>query len=159
MVTNVLISLPLQMLYYTWAYPEHCWNVIHCQVIFIKVDSLLSAPKDERSVLHYVIKAPPRCIHSTLIYMSISCRSSLTTFDEKKKQYNQRLTIQHVAQVSHKVQVSRSKLRVVLYKRMSLANQQQRLKELKIRRLITGQEFPLKMQMSLNSSNLLDPSY
>ena len=146
MVTNVLISLPLQMLYYTWAYPEHCWNAIRCQVIFIKVDSLLSAPKEERSVLHYVLKAPPRCIHSTLIYMSISCRSSLITFDEKKKQYNQRLTIQHVAQVSHEVQVSRSKLRIVLYKRMSLANQQQWLKELKIRRLITAQEFPLKMQ-------------
>lgn len=54
----------------------------------------------------------------------------------------------------------RDKLCEVLYKRMALISQSATATyELKIRGLITGQDFPLKLQMSFNPSSLQDSPY
>lgn len=47
---HYFIATSIRIKYYT--YPKHCRNTVSCYVILIEVDSLLTAPQDERSVLH-----------------------------------------------------------------------------------------------------------
>ena len=126
-----------------------------CQVIFIKVDSLLSAPKDERSVLHYACLSTTKmhAQYPTLIlYVYTLYDYVVPTLLIRKGNIKSDFCPSQGPSVV--LNALRSVVQTHGFSQSATATY-----ELKRRGLITGQEFPLKLQMSLKPSSLQDSSY